>query len=205
MCGGSGNDFLGVDAPYMFAGDNFFETVPTYMYGGSGDDTIQGTKVNYDFDGTFSGGNADFLFGGPGNDTYRLYGGTNSWEKVTIVEKAGEGYDTVVVLDRDLTLPANVEKLVLTASGYYGNGFQGVGNDLDNVISGTSWADDLDGRGGNDRIFGGDDDDRIFGGAGMTASPARPATTRCGAAPGTTTSAAAPAMTYFMAKTGSTC
>ncbi len=166
LCGGSGNDFLGVDAPYMVAGDNFFETVPTYMYGGSGDDTIQGTKVNYNSDGTFSGGDADFLFGGPGDDTYRLFGGTNAWEKVTIVEKAGEGFDTVVMLDRDLTLPANVEKLVLAASGYYGNGLQGVGNDLDNVISGTAYADKLDGRGGNDRIFGGDNNDLLFGGAG---------------------------------------
>ncbi|MBL8660604.1 MAG: hypothetical protein JNM75_12705 [Rhodospirillales bacterium] len=160
LYGGDGADVLGADAPYAWSGDIYFHTVPTYMYGGAGNDTIQGTKYDFNSDGTFDGGYADFLYGGPGDDTYLLFG------QATIVEKAGAGFDTIIMRDGDFTLPANVEKLVLEDGGYYQSGRQGIGNDQDNVIIGTSYADGLDGRGGNDRIFGDYGDDLIYGGSG---------------------------------------
>lgn len=125
LYGGAGNDFIGVDAPEAWAGDLPFTLLATSMYGGPGDDTIQGTKVNINSDGTFDGNSADRLYGGPGNDTYRLFG------PATIVEGAGKGYDTVIMRDGDFTLPANVEKLVLEDRGYYQYGWSGTGNNLE--------------------------------------------------------------------------
>lgn len=121
-----------------------------YLFGGAGNDTIIDTNAS----------DSDTLAGGTGNDTYYINGtGTNG--KDLIVEKAGEGIDTVVASSSysKFVLPANVENLVLTGAG----GTTGYGNELNNVIIGNSGANFLDGMAGNDTIDGGAGNDLIAG------------------------------------------
>jgi Ca2+-binding RTX toxin-like protein len=123
--------------------------------GGSGDDTIDGR------------GGSDTLVGGAGNDVYIL---PNSLAK--IIEAAGGGVDTVIATG-DYTLGANLENLSISTVA--GNNWGGVGNELNNVLtgnaggnrlSGMGGADTLDGGQGNDFLLGGDGDDSLIGGAG---------------------------------------
>ena len=143
--------------------------------------TCGGPCGRWEPDGSSSGGdNPDRLYGGTGDDTYLVLE-----NKDLVIEKAGEGYDTVTADKTDYTLPANVEKLVMANYGtYYAEDtFSGTGNELDNVIIGwaSGWADGgaerLDGGAGNDTIYGSKvdeywttldefDRDIIHGGAG---------------------------------------
>jgi len=96
--------------------------------------------------------------GGDGDDTY--YVGSPD---VAIVEVSGgrSGTDTVRATS-SYTLPANVEKLVLTGR----NAINGTGNDLGNAITGNDSRNTLTGLAGNDTLSGGAGDDRLVGGAG---------------------------------------
>lgn len=116
------------------------------LIGGDGNDTIDGR------------GGSDVLAGGKGNDTYIV---PNSLAR--IVEKAGEGIDTVNARG-DHTLGANIENLVLNNDA--ANGWSGTGNELGNVITGNAGANRLDGMAGSDTIDGGAGNDIIIGGAG---------------------------------------
>jgi Tol biopolymer transport system component len=128
------------------------------------------------------GAGNDMIVGGPKGDT--MAGGTGNdlifvqdlADKV--VEKPGEGLDTVVVgygkgsgatggLDAaagasTYTLGANVENLTLMG----GDALDARGNALKNVIRGNRGANNLDGGAGDDSIHGGLGDDVIRGGRG---------------------------------------
>jgi len=71
----------------------------------------------------------------------------------TVVEKPGEGIDTVESYV-SYTLTANVENLKLLTAGT-----TGTGNGLANRITGSSGEDVLNGKGGNDWLFGGEGND----------------------------------------------
>lgn len=111
------------------------------LNGGAGNDALEG------------GSGADVLIGGSGNDT--MSGGTgNDVYEVTdasdiVVENAGEGIDTVYSTV-NLTLWDNVENVFLV-----GNGLTGIGNALDNSMTGTTGNDVLIGGHGNDVMTGG--------------------------------------------------
>jgi Ca2+-binding RTX toxin-like protein len=126
------------------------------IIGTSGADTITG------------GGGGDRLFGGDGNDHYYV-----SQADDIVFENAGQGIDTVTA-GTSYYLYANIENLDFTT--FDGAGFYGVGNDLDNRITGTYGSnlliggggnDTLDGDSGNDLLFGEAGDDRLLGGAGI--------------------------------------
>ncbi|MBB3224165.1 beta strand repeat-containing protein [Pseudoduganella umbonata] len=104
---------------------------------GAGNDTIDG------------GGGADTLEGGAGDDTYIV-----ADSRVVVVEKANEGIDTVRA-GVDFTLVANVENLVITGTA----GRLGVGNALNNALTGSSGNDTLSGGAGSDTLAGGAGDD----------------------------------------------
>ena len=168
-----------------------------HLVGTTGDDTIDGLGGNDVIEGL--GGN-DTLIGGPGQD--RLVGGDGNdfldgfddedppTEEADILE-GGLGDDTYVVdftdtitadpggLDLVLarntswTLGPGLENLDIIDT--QGTALDGVGNELDNVISGASEGGTLFGMGGNDTLIvrvaqntgfarGGDGDDILMGG-----------------------------------------
>jgi len=144
------------------------------ILGGSGADSIKGQAGNDSLNGL--GGN-DFLLGGLGNDSLNggigaddmrgqagddLYFIDNVGDKVT--ELAGEGMDEIrssISTGLNLAGRLNVENLTLT-----GGAIRGVGNGLNNVITGTNLANSLFGLGGNDRLLGLGGSDLLVGGAG---------------------------------------
>ncbi len=114
------------------------------LIGGAGRDVILGLGG----DDTIMGG-ADVpneLYGGQGNDTYIVEHRSDS-----IIENAGEGYDTIRSALSQINMAANVEELVYTGAGT----FVGVGNAQDNVIRGGAGRDTLLGGAGNDTLYGG--------------------------------------------------
>jgi len=84
------------------------------------------------------------LAGGLGDDIYNIYSRSNA-----VLEQADSGIDTVKTW-MDYRLPAHVENLVVT-----GTGRQAIGNALDNIVSGASGAQTLDGEAGDDVLIGG--------------------------------------------------
>lgn len=88
------------------------------------------------------------LAGGLGDDTYSVGAGD------TVVEKAGEGVDTVRTWLQDYVLPENVENLVLEGDGW----LRATGNDLDNMIAGNARSNVIDGGKGDDVLTGGGSD-----------------------------------------------
>jgi len=123
------------------------------LYGDLGNDTLIG------------GGGTNYLAGGKGNDIYMV---TNVND--TLVEKAGEGDDTVVV-GQSYTLNSNFENLTLngtSAINGQGNGLNNIltGNVANNTLNGGDGADTLYGAAGNDVLVGGAGADMLAGGVG---------------------------------------
>jgi Ca2+-binding RTX toxin-like protein len=116
-------------------------------------DTIQGIAGHDRLDG---GAGADKLEGGKGNDTYVV---ENS--KDAVIERDGEGTDTIVSA-RTWQLGDHVENLILTGS----SALNGLGNALDNVITGNGARNILTGGDGNDKLDGGAGGDTLLGGKG---------------------------------------
>ncbi|GAA0645100.1 Ig-like domain-containing protein [Brevundimonas lenta] len=112
--------------------------------GGVGRDLLLG----YGGNDVLSGGTgaANELYGGIGDDTYIVQVAGD-----TIVEVAGEGFDTVRTTLAAYTLRNEVEALVYTGTG----DFTGTGNAGANVITGGDGSDILIGRGGIDQLIGG--------------------------------------------------
>jgi Ca2+-binding RTX toxin-like protein len=113
---------------------------------GAGDDNLVGGAGNDWLDG---GAGADHMAGGIGNDSYVVDNKND-----VIVEKAGEGTDTVYA-EFTYSLGGTLENLVLTGGG----SINGTGNALDNhltgnwannVLNGGAGADRMEGQGGND-------------------------------------------------------
>ncbi|HNA86400.1 MAG TPA: calcium-binding protein [Nitrospira sp.] len=145
-------------------------TADDVLVGGSLDDTLSGFDGNDTLDGR---GGADAMSGGLGDDLYIVdrapqvflnwdgSGGvspysppnqTGPWDSVS--ENAGEGVDTVVS-SVDYALGPNIDNLTLTGTGY----LTGIGNELDNVLTGGAGHDTLYGGAGADTMRGGFGDD----------------------------------------------
>ncbi|MDB5455841.1 MAG: endo,3,4-beta-glycanase, partial [Caulobacter sp.] len=103
-------------------------------------ESLYGTARNDSFDG---GGGTDTYYGGAGDDYY--------WGGPLVIERPGEGIDTIRVWS-SITLPDNVENLVLFGPGSYG-----AGNAQDNIIQGLD---------GDQTLYGGRGDDVLIGGPG---------------------------------------
>ncbi len=130
-------------------------------WGGSGDDTLIGGDIanslagNAGSDSLDGGAGADSLAGGSGDDTYVV---DDAGDVVT--ELAAQGSDTVRA-GIDWTLGADLEALVLTASGHVGTG-----NALNNLLQGSAGVDTLLGGAGNDTLDGAGGLDSLAGGSG---------------------------------------
>ena len=139
--------------------------------GNSGDNVLRGNAGNNYLQGR--GGN-DTYYGGLGDDTYDLSDyavgggeyGPAAPATPTIIENAGEGYDTLetYAMTHSVALPDHVERLVVrsmyTDGGAYWYHF--VGNTLDNVIDASAptgfflserWMR-IDGGAGSDTMIG---------------------------------------------------
>lgn len=139
--------------------------------GNAGDNTLSGEAGD---DVLAGDGGADVLLGGAGDDQLdgglggdRMEGGAGDDDYVvddaadTVVEAPGAGVDSVQS-SVSFTLSANVDNLTLTGEA----GLAGTGNELDNVIVGTNYADILSGEAGNDTIDGAAGNDQLYGGLG---------------------------------------
>ena len=144
------------------AGSDVFDIAIVPMFGTEGDDNLLGTASGERIFGlsgndTLDGaGGADTLVGGAGNDTYIVY---NTGD--TIIEFAGEGTDTVQS-PFDYALGANLENLALTGIA----AINGIGNELDNVLTGNSANNNLSAGAGSDTLLGGGGNDTLIGGLG---------------------------------------
>ncbi len=128
---------------------------PDVLNGTAGADDIFGLGASDIIDG---GAGSDSLRGGAGDDSYILEGQAD-----IVYENAGEGNDTVFA-GAGYYLWANIEALTLAdVGGGTANDFFGVGNELDNVLTGNSGSNLLIGLAGNDTISGGGGVDALFG------------------------------------------
>lgn len=109
------------------------------LFGNSGNNVLNG------------GAGADRMNGGAGNDTYIV---DNAGDRV--YEALGGGTDTVQS-SVSYTLGVGVERLTLVGSG----ALNGTGNELDNVLVGTSGGNTLTGGFGADTMTGGAGADRF--------------------------------------------
>ncbi|MBI5317275.1 MAG: putative Ig domain-containing protein [Nitrospirae bacterium] len=145
-----------------------------FMLGGAGADTLTGgTRAdllvgNAGADTLDGGAGADTMIGGSGDDTYNV---DNVGDQV--IEGLNNGIDTVQSSVTFTFSPGdNLEHLTLTGT----NNIKGIGNDLNNDLTGNSGVNRLEGRGGTDHLIGnggtdilvgGTGDDRLEGGAGF--------------------------------------
>ncbi len=113
------------------------------VYGNSWSNTIDGSA------------GADSLYGGAGDDIYYVDNASDY-----VGEAQGQGSDTVYT-SADWTLHADVEHLRLI-----GGAIVGVGNGLDNQITGNNHSNRLYGEGGHDEIRAGYGSDHADGGYG---------------------------------------
>ncbi|MES2243544.1 MAG: calcium-binding protein [Pseudomonadota bacterium] len=119
------------------------------IVGTDADDTLTGTTSNDLIDG---GEGADRMTGGVGDDTYHVDNIAD-----VVVEKAGEGTDTVITTVSD-SLSAHAENLTLAGV----DDINGTGNSLNNVLIGNSANNALNGRAGADVMQGGLGNDSYY-------------------------------------------
>jgi Ca2+-binding RTX toxin-like protein len=122
------------------------------LTGNSGKNILAGGAGNDTLDGGWS---ADTLNGGTGNDTYYVD------FLDTVVEKASEGIDEVNS-SGSYKLGNNLENLKLLGR----ENVEGIGNSLDNMITGNDGRNVLTGDLGNDTLDGGLGRDTLVGGMG---------------------------------------
>ncbi|MES1985885.1 MAG: hypothetical protein V4461_13120 [Pseudomonadota bacterium] len=158
-------DFHSGDLGIVLAPHNLTLTGTTgndTLSGATGNDTIHGNAGNdtlYGYAGDdFLYGDAgkDSMAGGIGNDSYFVDSASDK-----AIENENEGTDKVYSTIA-YTLGANLENLTLIGT----TGIAGYGNNLDNIITGTSAANQIYGADGNDTLFGGAGNDGLHGDAG---------------------------------------
>jgi Ca2+-binding RTX toxin-like protein len=115
------------------------------LFGNAGNDVLDG------------GAGGDQMYGGDGNDTYYV----DNVNDVVFEANAAWGVDTIYS-SVTLTLPTNIDNLILTGSA----AIDGSGNATDNSVTGNSASNTLFGYAGNDILDGGAGNDFLFGGDG---------------------------------------
>lgn len=152
---GEGTDLVGSSISYTLTDnvENLTLTGDEHIsgWGNAATNIIRGNYRDNALDGGSAGNDA--LLGGLGNDSYIV-----SHAGVTVVERTGEGHDTVYAFI-NFALGANLEDLNLD-----GTAANGKGNGLDNAIVGNASSNHLSGEGGNDTLSGeGGQDVFVFG------------------------------------------
>ena len=160
---------LRVDQEFLFGSDGdegigvlVGNSKDDHLYGGGGNDLLEG------------GGGRDYLQGDAGIDRLdggeeadRMAGGADSDFYIVdnrgdeVIEGVNNGTDRVES-SVSFTLGANIEHLTLTGTA----DLNGIGNELNNDITGNDGVNRLDGKGGTDHLIGGDKNDILIGGTG---------------------------------------
>jgi Ca2+-binding RTX toxin-like protein len=137
------------------------------LNGGLGDDVLVGGAGNDVLDG-WTGANT--MYGGAGNDIYHVSSAQDVISETSYHGRGDAGgIDEVRTTLASYALPeanranGNIENLSFSG---YGSNFTGVGNALDNVITGGYGNDHLFGGSGNDVLYGGAGNDILNGGVG---------------------------------------
>ncbi|TAN70693.1 MAG: hypothetical protein EPN17_04285 [Methylobacter sp.] len=133
--------------------DGIGNDLDNVLTGNIGDNSLIGSAGNDIIDG---GLGADTMDGGAGNDTY-LVDSIND----EVTEAIDSGTDNVQSTV-NYTLISNIENLDLIGT----TSIDGIGNDLDNILTGNIGDNSLIGNAGNDIIDGWTGDDTMDGGAG---------------------------------------
>ncbi|GAO40735.1 hypothetical protein SCH01S_51_00670 [Sphingomonas changbaiensis NBRC 104936] len=143
------NDFIGGAGADALSGTAYAE----FFDGGAGDDTLSGMGGDDRLDG---GAGADLLIGGTGDDSY--FADADD----TIIERAGEGNDTIYVRSSyALAAGLSIESVRTTGSSTtYAADL--TGNEIANTLVGNAVANRLDGRAGADVMWGYGGDDIYF-------------------------------------------
>ncbi|MEX5282167.1 MAG: hypothetical protein NW700_11475 [Nitrospiraceae bacterium] len=122
-----------------------------FLFGADPNETISGLDGDDFLDGRAG---ADTLIGGAGDDVYLVDNELDS-----IIEEASAGIDSVTST-ANFVLPAHVENLTLQISGEFvvpeRDAILGIGNALDNTLTGNENDNVLDGKDGDDVLSGGD-------------------------------------------------
>jgi serralysin len=118
--------------------------------------TIAGNTANNVLSG---GAGTDRLNGGAGNDTYYV----NSIGDVVVETSTLPSEVDRITSSVTYTLSANVENLTLTGT----TAINGIGNVLNNMITGNAAANTLNGGAGDDMLIGGAGNDILVGGTGV--------------------------------------
>lgn len=127
--------------------DGFGNALNNTIIGNNKSNTLSGGVGNDILDG---GAGADALSGGAGNDNFFVDNGGDS-----VTEFIGEGTDTVIA-SVDYTLAMGQEIEALKAAATVAAGLALTGNNFGNTITGSIFADALDGGvGGIDTLIGG--------------------------------------------------
>jgi Ca2+-binding RTX toxin-like protein len=147
----------GIDHGPTDGGDAYGNALNNVMVGNSQDNKLVGGAGNDRLEGR---GGDDILIGGAGDDTF-VYDATSGF--TTVIERAGEGTDTIRVRGDVYDLWSNVENVVQTdTSEEYLAGIQMrsvFGNGLNNRLEGGDGSDYLSGFWGNDVMVGKKGDD----------------------------------------------
>ena len=137
---GLGNDTInGLGGDDVISGEDGDDS----LFGGNGNDVLIGGSGADELSG---GSGLNQLIGGADNDLYTVTTRTDS-----IIELVGGGIDQVDTALKVYVLPNQVETLVFTGGAA---SFLGIGNTLDNIITGGTGVDQLGGLAGNDELYG---------------------------------------------------
>jgi Ca2+-binding RTX toxin-like protein len=167
LIAGGGDDYLdGGDNPdemygeddndTLYGGTGFFTDI---LVGGDGNDMLDGSADPLSGE-TRNEGDYDLMYGGLGDDIYYV---DTPADLTFEFNDLAEGNDTVYadIVEAGYYLYGSVENLILL-----GNTPFGVGNELDNELTGNAAANWLRGDAGNDRLNGKKGNDVLFGESG---------------------------------------
>ncbi|NJR58553.1 MAG: calcium-binding protein [Cyanobacteria bacterium CRU_2_1] len=133
-------------------------TIRDWLEGFGGNDNLQGNAGNDTLDG---GAGNDTLIGGAGDDSYYV-----DRPGDVIIESASDpGIDSVNTII-SWSLGAGLENLDLGQFNANSTALFGVGNELNNRISGNALNNVLEGQAGNDFLEGNAGNDQLYGGEG---------------------------------------
>ncbi|MDB5505717.1 MAG: hypothetical protein JWR75_355 [Devosia sp.] len=118
--------------------------------GNTSNNTLVGNGGNNSLNG---GAGADAMRGGRGDDFYNV---DNAGD--IVVEKSGQGFDTVNSVVNFVLAGMEVEKLILSGSG----NIKATGNSGINELVGNSRNNVIDGAGGSDKLTGGSGIDHFY-------------------------------------------